>query len=439
MCKTYFGKGSETVKKTILQHIIILFAIPLLGLILLIAAFLLPVDSMREHVYWSMDAISEEFDDEMLINGFKASLTGNFTDCLMLEQAIYENKEHSLLNSVLHIYRGESSFSKDEWMPGVSLADYLGGAEQLEVEYSRYWHGYLIVLKPLLMIFSLSSLRLFNSALQLLCVGICVILMTEKKRKGLAPAFLFSLPFLYFVSTFASLSLSICLYITLFGVIFLLLKEDYLKEKKALCLYFLILGMFTSYFDFLTYPIVTLGFPLCVCLYSDKSKAKESLLHTLVYSAEWGFGYIWMWASKWIIADVLSDCTTIKDAMHTISERTQSAEGYSRGSGFLQVLKSNLGEYANRGFAVLTCLIAIMVLCVLIKRIKNVKEGISSLIPFLPVAVYPFAWWFLTQNHSSEHSMFTCRIFSVCIFALLTAIASMTEDKKTETFSKKAD
>lgn len=94
--------------KTIRNHILILTAGPVLGLAALLLVHLLPIQPMREHVYWSLEMIEREFKDEMIIDGFRSTLTGNFTDCLMLEHAVYSSKEHSLLEQTLHMYRSES-------------------------------------------------------------------------------------------------------------------------------------------------------------------------------------------------------------------------------------------------------------------------------------------------------------------------------------------
>ena len=52
--------------KAIRNHIILLAAGAIAGLILLVLVHLLPIEPMREHVYWSMDMIEREFDNEIL-------------------------------------------------------------------------------------------------------------------------------------------------------------------------------------------------------------------------------------------------------------------------------------------------------------------------------------------------------------------------------------
>ncbi len=256
----------KILRKTV-EHFLILFFGAVLGLAALLLVYCLPVEPMRVHVRNSLSMIEQDFKDTGIIEGYPATLTGNFTDCLMLEHAVYENKEHSLLSRVLYMYRGESS-TGEGWAPGYSLRDYLEFIPQpREVQYARYWHGYLVILKPLLLLLSVNSLRVLASAVQLILVGFLVMGYVKKGAGALGIAFLVSLPFLYFFNLYFSLSLSICFY--LLAAILLLQQalHDKLIKTHHYGEFFLIAGAATAYFDFLTYPLVTLGFPLVTALY----------------------------------------------------------------------------------------------------------------------------------------------------------------------------
>ena len=287
-----------------------------LGLIALLLVHLLPTDPMRKHVYWSLDMIEKEFEDEILVEGYLPTLTGNFTDCLMLEHAIYASDNHGILDQVLNMYRSESCETEDGWWPGYSLKDYLENIPQpREAEYSRYWHGYLLVLKPLLLLTSFNTIRLLNSAVQLMLAGSVVIHLCRKKAYMLARAFLVSLPFLYFVSTYASLSLSICFYVMVIALLIQLRFDGYFDRKGMYGEFFLMTGMAAAYFDFLTYPLVTLVYPLCVFLYFHGKDRAGNLRKMIDYSVRWFFGYIGLWASKWLLTDLFTGSSAIKDAL----------------------------------------------------------------------------------------------------------------------------
>lgn len=381
------------------------------GLAALLLVHLLPVEPIREHIYGSLGMIEKEFTDEKIVEGFEATLTGNFTDCIMLEHAVYESEDHSLLEQALHMYRGETC-STEEWWPGYSLKDYLEGVPQpREVDYARYWHGYLLILKPLLSVTSVNTIRLLNSAMQLFAVGCVVIGFCKKKEYLLAEGFLISIPFLYFISTYASLSLSVCLYIMLIGIGIQLRFDDVLKKKNIYHIFFLAIGMATAYFDFLTYPLITLTYPLCVYLYLHDRGLAGNVRKMICYSVQWLGGYLGLWASKWILTDLLTGNSTIKDALGTLMVRTHSAEGYSRSGGFLWVVIKNIKAYGNWCYVIL----AIIMLLIIVRRISAVQP--SRGISFFLVMLYPFVWFFVTQNHSEQHWQFTCRILAGGVFA----------------------
>ena len=174
--------------------------------------------------------------------------------------------------------------------------------------------------------------------------------------------------------------------------------------------------------DFLTYPLVTVGFPLCFYLYLHGEDIKKTCRKVIAFSISWVMGYGWMWMSKWILADLFFHSGIIKDAIQTIFQRTGSASNQGRIQGFGQVIFKNLGVYVNKGFLLYGILI--LLLLVFVRYHVDMKK-IQNSVPLMLVACYPFVWWFLMQNHSDEHWVFTCRIFSITVFAVLTVLAKL--------------
>lgn len=418
------------------NNVTILVVAPIVGLLLMLLVHFLPTDTMRQNVYWSMDMIIPEFTDELVVEGYRSTLTGNFTDCLMLHHAIYSNEEHSSLEQVLHMYRSESYNVEGDptgWEPGRSLFEYLNDIEQpREVEYGRYWHGYLVILKPLLLFTSFNTIRLLNGALQLIAAGFIVIGLTRKKAEPLAKAFLVSLPFMFFISTFSSLSLSICFYLMAVALLAQLKWDEKLYKKNLYYVFFLMVGIATSYFDFLTYPLVTLAYPLCVYLYFHGGRLKEQLRKSFLFCMEWGIGYVGMWASKWLLCDLLSDSSTIKDALDTIGTRTQSAQGGYGFGGFTEVLQVNIAPFMNRGYLVILFIVLLLAIIGIFRNgiMKSILK-IRKTIPYLAIAILPFIWYLATQNHSVQHWQYTCRIIAITVFAGVTALQIITGQKET--------
>ncbi len=427
MDKKSENKNSRWIIKKARNHLILLIGGALAGLLALILVYCIPTEPMEEHIYQSLPMLEKEFVSSELIDGYPGSLTGSFTDCLMLENAVYQSPEHTMLEQILFMYRGESGMGEG-WATGYSLADYIGGIEQpREVEYGRYWHGYLVVLKPLLFLTTFNALRIMSSAFQLILVGMIVIGLSRRKEEFLGMAFLVSMPFLYYFGLYASLSLSICFYI-MAGLILVQLRwDERLRKHGWYGEFFLIAGMLTSYFDFLTYPLVTLAFPLCVCLYLDKDGANKGLKRLVGYSMEWGVGYLGLWVLKWVLADILAGGSVIKDGLDAILERSDVAASEStRMTGFFFVLRQNMSVYFNWGFYLLGLGIAIWLIRTILKKKSEItKKTFGEGMVLLTVALYPLIWFFFTQNHSDEHWIFTFKILAVSVFACICGVGKM--------------
>lgn len=421
------GKIDKLVRKAFICAGMVVAGV-VMGLLALLLVYCIPTGPIQVHVWQSLPLLEKEFADSELITGNPATLTGNFTDCLMLENAIYDSPEHSGLEQILYMYRGESD-AGDGWAPGHSLVDYLEGTEQpREVEYSRYWHGYLVVLRPLFYLTTFQSIRLMASTAQLLLVACVLFLCFRRGENALGFAFVAALPFFYFITMSFSLSLSICFYIMAIAMIVQLKWHEKLQKRNWYGAFFLIVGMATSYFDFLTYPLVCLGFPLCVALYLSKEGWKQNLCKLVSYSVQWCVGYVGMWAGKWILTDLLVGGNTIRDALQTVLVRTGNSSEDSAFSGFWYVLEQNIQVYQNWNFYLLFAGIMMVLLRMLWSKRFHLKDKqcIMQGIVVGVVALFPIVWLFFTQNHSEQHYMYTCKILAVTVFAGICAVSKVT-------------
>ncbi len=413
------------------KDIMILVLGSAVGLAALLTAYALPVAPMQEHVWRSLDMLEDEFEREELVEGYPATMAGNFTDCLMLGNAVYDGGGHSVWEQAFYAYRAESG-QGDGWATGYSLTDYLCGnaAGQREVEYSRYWHGYLIVLKPLLCLTTFGTIRVLASIVQLLLFGGVMLLCGKRGEERLAAAFGVSMPFLYFLSLYASLSLSVCFYIMSVSVLIQLAWHERLQEKDRYAVFFLLTGMATAYFDLLTYPLVVLGFTLCVYLYLESGGWRRCLRRGLGFCVQWSAGYLGLWAMKWILTDLLAGGHTIAVAAGALAERTGGVEEQSFLGGLGTVLGKNADAYANWAFVLLGIFIAVWGCRCIFKSGRRFWrcESLMRRGVILAVAFFPLAWYALTQNHSYEHAVFTYRNFALSVFAVCCAVGADERD-----------
>lgn len=422
-----------------------------LGTVLLVLVFCLPTAKMKQHVASSMDYMLKSVDQVPggSLSAYIQSERESYTDAIMVQNAIERIPGKNVYEHAMWMYHND--LEEDFWTPEDSLKAYCAGQDTHSMylhEYSRYWHGYLVYLKPLLLLFSWKQISIMGVALQILMMAAVAALSVKRKQICVAVAmlagFLFMKPFLVLVS----LTMTVCWVITLAALLVMLLRNDWLQEKKWYPEFFLAVGIFTSYFDFLTYPVVTLGFPLCVyfLLNGDRSFGKSGLagksrrtdragmslgrewwpfLKETVgkmagYSMCWGIGYGGMWAMKWIIADLTLHTGTIKDAVWSIIGRTEAIGGRPRFNGGFYVIGLNLQEYGHVIYPVMAAAIALASLALVIVacRRKGISVVLPGMVPYMIAFCIPFVWIIAVQHHSALHARFTFRILAVAVMAV---------------------
>ena len=295
--------------------------------------------------------------------------------------------------------------------------------ESLETvwHYPLYWHGYLVILKPALIFFPLSDLRILNLYLQLFLIATALILFYKKVGLLEMYAFLLAVAVINPVTTAMNFQNSDIFYIMLLSTIFILLKNEFLLRGNNYIYFFLIIGIVTAFLDFLTYPVTAFDISLCVCMLMNKkfffsSNPVEVLKKLAAYAFAWGFGYGGMWIGKWIVATT-KDLNVFRSAINRIAYRSSQEEG---GLTFttLDVFKQNFDTLLSEPFPIILSILTIFLLYMLIVNRQKFHVTKSMALTFLFIAVLPFIWYAALKNHSYVHNFFTYRNLSIALFGL---------------------
>ena len=174
-------------------------------------------------------------------------------------------------------------------------------------QYIRYWHGSMMIVRPLLIIFSLEQIYVANYIV-LLIIAVTLVIQLWKRSKKLAIAYLVSMIAIAYPIVSMCLEYSWIFYIMLISSIIATIMEQ--NNEKNLDKLFLITGMVTCFFDFLTNEIITLFIPLIIVLALKKEKRKinsfkEGILIAIKVSVLWMIGYVGMWVAKWTLASFI--------------------------------------------------------------------------------------------------------------------------------------
>lgn len=390
----------NTMQKIISYPLLLLGGI-IAGFLLLWGTFLLPLTEDADTVQQSMQRMEEEglYPNLPYIHSYDegyydaGGFMDNFTDSIMVSIAASGR---------------ESAFER-------AVSCYCG---YLDFAYGRYWHGYSVLLRPLLMGMDILQIRSLNYLLQLFVLLWLLYLLQKKWGVRYALIFAGVYGLLSPVAVGYALQYSWIWYVTLGGCLYVVTKGDSLKKGMAYTYLFLILGMLTAYVDLLTYPLISFGFPLLVLLLC-KTEEKSGLADTkIVFGAglSWLFGYGGMWAGKWGLGSVLLGRNLFAEGMQQIAYRASGEAG-----GLFHRVQAIFVNIARFETAEGVCLLLLLLgLCLYWFFSKKGNENVTPdfILSRSLVLLSPFVWYLLVNNHSLLHSGFTYRILGIYVLGM---------------------
>ena len=410
--------------KNFLKILLILFISTIVGFLLLLIAYALPAGRIEKNLEKSLTIFENEETYERDIYNYDNTQLDNFTDAIMLENASYIG-DQSIVDKAINVYKYNNHSD-----PRESLILQLKNKEHKTLSpYSRYWHGYLVLLKPFLLFFSYNDFRYINIIAGSLLVAFIIYMMQKKKLDSYILPYLISILLINPSTIFRSLQYSTIFYLFNISVLLLLLFDD--KLKKRYIYYFLFVGILTSYFDFLTYPAATLGMPLILCIILNSDlKWLEKIKMIIKNSFFWGVGYAGMWICKFILGTCLFGTEILKSSMNQIKIRT-SFETQYESITIKEIFKRNILKYNTKISLIIFALFLAYIIYKIIKyKIKFNKKMLLDLLPYLLICLIPFAWYVALSNHSYIHNSFTYRTLIITIFAGLSGIIYILEKNR---------
>lgn len=383
-----------------------------LGFLLLMGVFLLPTGRITENLSESLWTFKQEGNYPIINRHYVGSTWDNFTDSLLLQEAAFSDSSKSLVEKAVYIYRDNCG---DTGMN--DLAEMVEGLTDKEVPltYARYWHGALVWLRPLLLLFNYEDIRTLICMAQILLLGAVAAALLRRKLTGLIVPYLCMTLTLSPIGIMNSIQYFSVYVIMTLAVLAVLLWGDWLMQGARCLYFFLIVGMLTSYFDLLTYPIVTLGVPLALLLCMNRREAGLAFLFASCLA--WSVGYLGLWALKWVVGSLLVGESLMGDVMVAVNLHTQGADIFENITRWTAIVR-NVGVVCQPAYAVLYG--GGLLACFVGMRHRRVPvsalwEGSGLLL----IALLPFAWWFVTFYHAGVHSWYTYRSLAITVFAVL--------------------
>lgn len=389
------------------------------GYLALVCVYALPTKPISQNVAEASNIMQMDGSHPELVYGHQDTMLDNLTDSIMLLTARYEGTESVFEEALLNNRFTVNGLMDSEVLAAEATGEELDGDAS---SYGRYWHGYLLYLKPLLMMFNYGQIRYLIGSIQFALLTAVLYLFVKKQKENHVIPFMAAYLFL----NPAALSLSLQYFpssvLTMLQFVMILLKEDKYRNNPMRWIYhFFIVGGLIAYFDFLTFPLLTLGMPLVFLMAENIKSLKEDITFFVGSCVAWGIGYVAMWGSKWILGSLLTKENIIADALGSVLLRVGATESEVHIS-VLEVIMKNIG--ANK-----LCLVfAILVFSIIVLykiREKRIIELKRVNIGILLCAILPFMWYVVISNHSYIHFWFTYRILAISIYAILISAVNL--------------
>lgn len=401
---------------TMFKYIVSVIAMAVVGLLLLCLVYLIPTERIFEN---ASKANSESWKPgEYLIDGMECTYLNNYTDALMLNTASCKG-EGSILNRAMAVYSyayEENDFNSFRRFCNKEPGYYLQ-------QNSRYWNGYLVFLKPLLLLFSYQGIRI-------VCLVVTSVLLVVSFIKMLISS-ISKFSYAYLVTVISMIPVTMALDMFYCGVYLILLISMLVLipfiEKKSAKIDFVMLtiGAITSFIDLISFPLVTMVFPLILIEVSNSEDQMTKRVGRVISNAwAWVCGYIGLWGLKWILASIIMQENIIGEAAGKILFRTSGSNISGERVGRFEVLGINLSDYFNI-FTIGCIAVFLIVMLILILSKRYVFSGIQNkyiLVVLAGIMLFPVIWLMLKANHSFIHHWMTHRELSGSLFAILAAM-----------------
>ena len=389
--------------------------------IALSAVYLVTPTPLERHAQNGLALIKKESNyPKYFFNNNVASQLDNFTDRVMLERVLPNNIEDNALEQAM----------------------FMNG-------YSRYWHGYQVILRPLLLPFNYFEIRYINIFIMfaLLIKAMNVI----KKNVNSIASWLFFAAVMCakFIIVPVSLQFTNMMMLMLLAILaadkLLCNRNDLIFNNKTLSterlfIFSFVLGSITVFLDLLTTPILPIGIVmlLLVIHYYQKYNyliPNKTIINSFIF---WSVGYVGTWAAKWILATVICSQNIILQAFNQVVFRV-AGDGAKYEVHRLSMLESNIKmliqPFGHTPKIIIFSLIFIVCGILLYKFRKTVINKIF-IKKIIWISLIPYLWYLMAANHSQIHSWFTYRSQIITVFGLGYAMYYVTDWQKVKSSMK---
>lgn len=419
-------------KKCVLRAAALLLSAVILCIGCNALAFLIDTPQMRQNAWQGAQMLCADGGTPQMVGGFKSAQLDNFTAVLMIKTAAYTG-DQSLMEKALGGYRAELSAGEGQsgWEAFCTYGD---GSQTHDggLSYTRYWHGYTLPLRLMLCVMDLANSQMLLYFVQTALFAAVLLLMARRGLLSMMPALFLAYFLIMPMAAGVCLQYAPASLVMLLSCCAVLAWDEKIHKAVSFPAFFALIGLVTNFVDLLTFPLITLGFPLVLML-ALRLKKEDSFFRvsalTVACCAGWALGYGGMWVLKWVLAGAVFGWGRFYGIFTQIFLRVSSESNGERLSR-LAVLKMNLDVIlAKKAYLMLMLVTGAASFVDAVRRmIKGARFDLRALALLVPAAV-PFAWCIVMANHSFDHTYFTYRNMTMAVLALYAMIPCLVKEK----------
>lgn len=277
---------------------------------------------------------------------------------------------------------------------------------------AHFWHGYILLLRPLLSLMSYESLRLvLMLAFSLLC-GISILQLYQHFGTLLAFCFALSIMILqgFLIPTSPFYFIPFAIALTAMNTLL------YFASKQGIGTFTLLLsfssiGLLSCFLDTFSLPLLSLGLPLLflLTLEGKQGHGKQSLHRAFYAGLAWFLGYGLHWLCKWLFATAIVNYDVLQGI------KTKIVSHLAQTGLALEAIGDNFGNishFIGMGYLLLCGLL-------LVPALLRRKKGTGQIaLVLLGITLLPYLCYALLGRHSLQNAWFTFRLQLISLVGL---------------------
>ena len=431
---------------------------------LLFVTALIPQNALQKNMEKSSDYYNNHQMFDHVTDYMFLSRQDNYADCI-LTNIIYHIDQNNLAESIL----SASYYNPEDEGVQTSFAYAVGNKVEPDVDYSRYWHGSMVLLRPLFVIFDIAGVRMVLGILILILTVWFEVLLFKNHYSifGVCYGIGLMLVSVWMCAFCVEYAMPFVVMSVELPVLFVLLTRAYEKKdaqndkgkwdehkldnqkadehkldnRKPEVILWAVLacaGIVTAFVDFLTTETIT--FTMAYILYlivknrhNQMKPIKEELICLIKSGIVWLGSYGLMIALKWALALAVLGKDAFFNALSQAALRisgdatlgnvpgAEVVSNYERISGALwrnigciYPFKSTMSYGTAMIFIFLVGLIVFSIWYLFREKTKSCINKVLAIVSLLPVMRF-----LVLNNHSYIHFFFTYRALLVSVVVIM--------------------